>query len=299
MNAKILVSTDFSEASYDAMRLAHDIAKNDRATLALIHVVPHLATAADQSILDWLRDKAPKAAEMEKLTRETLAGKVAELQAEGLQVESYLEEGEPHAAIVRRAEEAQATLVVVGSHGRTGLKRMLLGSVAEQVVRYAHTPVLVARSGPMEGPVVTGTDLSEAARPGLVEAARLAAASKSELVVLHVVNMGWFGRAAVGVTASALSTAMNDTAAFKEARESVDAEIKAATEGLDVKVTVEVVAGDPAVVLVERAEAVKARLVVTSTHGRTGLKRALLGSVAERVVRLASTSVLVFRGVQS
>lgn len=296
MNAKILVSTDFSEASYDAVRLARDIAKNDQATLALVHVVPELSTATHQSMLEWLQDKAPKAAEVEKLTRETLAGKAEELRAEGITVETYLDEGEPHAAVVRRAEDIQATLVVVGSHGRTGLKRMLLGSVAEQVVRYAHTPVLVARPGPAEGPVVTGTDLSEAARRGLVEAARLAAASKSELVVLHVVSMGWFGRATAGVTASALSTAMTDTAAFKEAKEAVEAEVNAITAGLDLKVTIEVVAGDPAAVLVERAEAVKARLVVTATHGRTGLKRALLGSVAERIVRLSSTSVLVFRG---
>lgn len=296
MNAKILVSTDFSEASFDAVRHAHDIAKNDRATIALVHVVPRLAGDAHPSIFEWLQDKAPKAAEMEKLTRDTLAGKAAELKAEGIDVETHLVEGEPHAAIVQCAEDIQASLVVVGSHGRTGLKRMLLGSVAEQVVRYAHSPVLVARSGPVEGPVVTGTDLSQAARRGLSEAARLAAASGSELHVLHVVNMGLFGRTAVGVTAAALSTAMTDTAAFKEAKDAVEAEVAAASQGLSVKAQIDIVAGDPAVALVERAEAVKARLVVTATHGRTGLKRALLGSVAERVVRLAHTSVLVFRG---
>ncbi len=296
MSTTIVVSTDFSEVSYDALQHAHGIARADGATLALVHVLPELSGADHQSMLEWLQDKAPKAAAVEKLVRETLAGKAAELATDGVKVDTYLEEGEAHTAIVRRAEQLGAALVVVGSHGRTGIQRMLLGSVAERVVRFAHSPVLVARSGPLEGPVVTGTDLSEAARPGLVEAARLAAASKSELIVLYVLSAGWFGRSGVGVSPAALAEAMSGSSAFTEATQALDAEIALATRDLDVKVTREVTIGDPAAVLVQRAEDVKARLVVTATHGRTGLRRALIGSVAERIVRLAHTSVLVVRG---
>lgn len=296
MSTTIVVSTDFSEVSYDALQHAHGIARADGATLALVHVLPELSGADHQSMLEWLQDKAPKAASVEKLVRETLAGKAAELATDGVKVDTYLEEGEAHTAIVRRAEQLGAALVVVGSHGRTGIQRMLLGSVAERVVRFAHSPVLVARSGPLEGPVVTGTDLSEAARPGLVEAARLAAASKSELIVLYVLSAGWFGRSGVGVSPAALAEAMSGSSAFTEATQALDAEIALATRDLDVKVTREVTIGDPAAVLVQRAEDVKARLVVTATHGRTGLRRALIGSVAERIVRLAHTSVLVVRG---
>lgn len=296
MSTTILVSTDFSEVSYDALRLAHDIAKNDGADLALVHVLPEIPHADHQSMLEWLQDKAPKAVEVEKLVRDTLAGKAAELSADGVKVDTYLEEGEAHTAIVRRAEKLGAALVVVGSHGRTGIKRMLLGSVAEKVARFAHSPVLVARSGPVEGPVVTGTDLSEAARPGLREAAKLAAGSKSELIVLYVLNAGWFGRSGVGLSPAALAEAMSGSQSFKDAEKSLDDEIAIATKDLEVKVTREVTIGDPAGVLVQRAEDVKARLVVTSTHGRTGLRRALIGSVAERIVRLAHTSVLVVRG---
>ena len=296
MSTTIVVSTDFSEVSYDALQHAHGIARADGATLALVHVLPELSGADHQSMLEWLQDKAPKAASVEKLVRETLAGKAAELATDGVKVDTYLEEGEAHTAIVRRAEQLGAALVVVGSHGRTGIQRMLLGSVAERVVRFAHSPVLVARSGPLEGPVVTGTDLSEAARPGLVEAARLAAASKSELIVLYVLSAGWFGRSGVGLSPAALAEAMSGTQSFKDAEQALDAEIALATKDLDVKVTREVTIGDPAAVLVQRAEHVKARLVVTATHGRTGLRRALIGSVAERIVRLAHTSVLVVRG---
>ncbi len=296
MSTTILVSTDFSEVSYDAVRHARDIAKNDGVTLGLVHVVPELSGAHQQSMLEWLRDKAPKASETEKLIRETLAGKAAEIAAEGVTVETYLEEGEPHAAIVRCAERIDAALVVVGSHGRTGVKRMLLGSVAEQVVRYAHCPVLVARTGPAEGAVVAGTDLSEAARPGLREAAKLAAASNSELAVLYVLNPGWFGRSGVGLSPAALAEAMSGSESFTEAQQALDAEVALATKDLDVKVTRNVTVGDPAGVIVDHAEAVKARLVVTTTHGRTGLRRVLIGSVAERIVRLAQTSVLVVRG---
>lgn len=295
----VLVSTDFSEVSYEAVRHARDIAKADGATLALVHVVPKLAGVADQSMLDWLRDKAPKAAEQEKLVRETLAGKAAELAEGGLLVATHLEEGEPHAAIVSCAERISANLIVIGSHGRTGIKRMLLGSVAEQVVRYAHCPVLVARPGPQDGPVVTGTDLSEAARPGLAEAARLAASSGSELHVFYVLNAGWFGHSGVGLSPAALAEAMSGSQAFTEAHEALQREIDLATKGLQVKTVSKVTLGDAAAILVQHAEDVGARLVVTATHGRTGLRRALIGSVAERIVRLSHTSVLVVRAPQS
>ncbi|MFO0588014.1 MAG: universal stress protein [Polyangiaceae bacterium] len=295
----VLVSTDFSEVSYEAVRHARDIAKADGATLALVHVVPKLAGVADQSMLDWLRDKAPKAAEQEKLVRETLAGKAAELAEGGLLVATHLEEGEPpHAVIVECAERIGANLIVIGSHGRTGIKRMLLGSVAEHVVRYAHCPVLVARSGPQSGPVVTGTDLSEAARPGLAEAARLAASSGSELHVFYVLNAGWFGHSGVGLSPAALAEAMSGSQAFTEANESLQREIDLATKGLSVKTVGKVTIGDAAAILVQHAEDVGARLVVTATHGRTGLRRALIGSVAERIVRLSHTSVLVVRAPQ-
>jgi nucleotide-binding universal stress UspA family protein len=295
-NSKILVPTDFSDASEEAIRLGRDIAKHDGAVLALSHAIPEIWDVPDRSAHPWLLGDFADAQEIERRATEALAQKAAEIAKDGVQVETYIDGGEPHAAIVRRAEQLAASLVVVGSHGRTGLSRMVLGSVAEKVVRYAHSPVLVARKSPTDGPVVTGTDLSEAARLGVREAARLAAARKSELIVLHVVDLGWMGRSPFAVDTAALSAAVGKSEGMKEAERRLSEEIALATKDIDVKITRDVSVGDPAAVLVRWAEDSNARLVVVSTHGRTGLSRALLGSVAERVVRLSHTSVLAFRG---
>ena len=143
--------------------------------------------------------------------------------------------------------------------------------------------------------MLTATDFSEAAKPGMRAAAMEAARAGSLLQALHIFPLAWPGATPYAVDAAGLSAALSDTEALKRATEDLDKAIAEATRGLIVQSKGEVLVGDPATLIVQRAEAVQARLLVVSTHGRTGLARALMGSVAERVVRLAHTSVLAVR----
>ncbi|MEZ4296514.1 MAG: universal stress protein [Polyangiaceae bacterium] len=294
MSTRILLATDFSDASEEASQQAHAIAARDHAALGICHVVPETLPANVQ-VPVWVGTQLPDAAAIFKAAADALDRKATALSAGGVQVETFVEEGEAYAGIVRTAESFAADLVVVGSHGRTGISRMLLGSVAEKVVRHAPCAVRVARKGPETGPVITATDFSEASKPGLRAAAREAARTGSDLVVLFVFDLAWPGATPYAIDASGLSAVVSDTEAIRRSNEDLNKIIAETTQGVLVQAKGEVLVGDPATLIVRRAEEMNARLVVLSTHGRTGLSRVLLGSVAERVVRLAHTSVLAVR----
>ncbi|HKY36792.1 MAG TPA: universal stress protein [Polyangiaceae bacterium] len=144
---KILVPTDFSESSQAALQQAAELARALDASLELLHVweVPvflpgELIVSNDGSqgnLIDYVRDRA----------NQRLAALVARSEQEGIHfsaVSCIL--SIPHATIVDLATADKHDLIVVGSHGRTGFKRALLGSVAERVVRHAPCTVVVARA---------------------------------------------------------------------------------------------------------------------------------------------------------
>jgi nucleotide-binding universal stress UspA family protein len=290
MPTRILIATDFSDASEEAIRQAHAIAARDHAILGLCQVVP-------EPLPEWVQSHVPSIEEIERRALEATERRAAELRNGGVRVvEAFVSVGRDYAEIVRRAETFAADLIVVGSHGRTGLARTLLGSVAERVVQHAPCAVLVARKGPDAGPVVTSTDFSEASKPGLRAAATEAARTGSPLIGLHVIELAWQGKTPFAADAWGLSTVESDAEAVRRATADLDKTLEEAARGHIVEVRGEVLAGAPATRIVERAEQLQARLVVVSTHGRTGLARTLLGSVAEKVVRHAHTSVLVVRG---
>lgn len=295
MHQRILFATDFSDASEEALRQASSIGTRDKAVVGVCHVLPRPNT-----VPAWLPGQILSDGEVEQRTRDALEGRAAVLTNAGVpKTEIFVERGDFYAAVVRRAEAFGADLIVVGSHGRTGISRMLLGSVAERVVRHAHCAVLVARPSPEAGPVIASTDLSEASRAGLRAAAQEAARTGSDLIAVHVLDVDFPGGLPYGVNTAGMMDALKDTDELKETREALEKAVTEATGPLGVKATLEVTVGDPAAAIVQRAEDLAARLVVLSTHGRTGLSRMLLGSVAEKVVRHAHVSVLAMRAKEA
>jgi nucleotide-binding universal stress UspA family protein len=137
----ILHPTDFSQHSDYALRLAGSLARDHEARLIILHVVltlgPELVTygeAASQLQPESYRHKL-----WEELRRVQLPDPV-------VSIEHLLAEGDPAAEIVRTAQETGAELIVMATHGRTGLQRLLMGSVAEQVMRKASCPVLTVKT---------------------------------------------------------------------------------------------------------------------------------------------------------
>ncbi len=133
----VVVPVDFSEASFDAVRTARELVELAGA-LHVVHVLPVLQATEPGVIWDTINDPSriehAEAALREKLSGDDLAG-----------IDVRIVIGNPGSEIAATAEQCEADLIVLPSHGRSGLSRILLGSVAERVVRLAHCPVLVIR----------------------------------------------------------------------------------------------------------------------------------------------------------
>jgi nucleotide-binding universal stress UspA family protein len=141
---RILYATDFSPASGAAFRRAVELARADRAALTIAHVysavIPVMGEGfAPPQLYDTIVADVRARAERE------LGRLVRGARKTGIRVKGLLLEGVPHDRIVRAARSTRADLVVLGTHGRTGLGRFFLGSVASRVVTLAPCPVLTVR----------------------------------------------------------------------------------------------------------------------------------------------------------
>lgn len=292
---RILVATDLSEAADDALRQAHEWAVAAGASLEVCHIV---ANPMRSNPLFPQRG-AGQAGEMESLMlrAQTEVGvRVATITGrEASAVTLVVDDGVPYARVVQLAEERHVDVLVVGSHGYTGLRQALLGSVADKIVRYAHCAVLVARPPKHKtGAVVAASDFSDPAFPALEAGAQEAKRRGGKLTMMHCLE----GETAIvdpmgGIMGVGVATrAPEVTAQLKKmARDKLhEAFTTFGAQGESL-----VVEGNAARAIVHAAESHEAELVCIGTHGRTGLKRLLLGSTAELVVKAAPCSVLVVR----
>ncbi|MRG94737.1 universal stress protein [Polyangium spumosum] len=290
----VLVATDLSESADVAIKLGHEYAERAGGKLVVCHVVHEVlrsaplfpqAVQADMEAVIHAESRA--AAAVEDRVKE-ITGRPSN----GFEVR--IESGGADAAILRVAEEVAATLVVTGSRGLTGIARLLLGNVAERIVRYAHCPVLVARSHARTNKVLASTDLSELSQPGIALAGQVAAMQGATLTVLHSLDI--LPAPAFGFTVPfGGAPVVPPPELIEQMRTGADGVLAGIIERMGMKAERRVTDGDAATAVLRTAEELDAELVVVSTHGRTGLARVALGSVAEKIVRGAHCSVLVAR----
>jgi nucleotide-binding universal stress UspA family protein len=287
---KILCPIDFSPGSQHAMRVAVRLAAASDAELMLTHVwyLPPLAYGGEYPI-------APDAVQL--LVDDDERG-LAEAAAEASQlgakrVTTKLLTGVPWDRIVDMLRgDAAIDLVVMGTQGRTGLGRILLGSVAENVVRHAPCPVLVTRASDAEKPfdhILCPVDFSDSSQQAVELAAKLAAPGGAGITLLHVLELP------VSYSGEPLVPGFVEDLDKHSARllEQWATELKAK---VSVPVTARTRIGSPgAQILAAQDGDPTFDLVVMGSHGRTGLRRVLLGSVAEQVIRHAGCPVLVTR----
>jgi universal stress protein A len=141
---RILVPTDFSDCALPAVRYAAELADKFSAELILLHVVPDTVLALPDAVMPT---PAPMAdlAELTESGKTGLANLIAAEKLESRHPRPEVRIGSPATEIVAAAKDLHADLVCVGTHGRGGLARVILGSVAEMVVRQAPCPVLTVR----------------------------------------------------------------------------------------------------------------------------------------------------------
>ena len=144
MSRRIVHPTDFSTASRAAFAKAVEMAKADRGELLLVHVLsPVMPVPGDGYISPKVYDEI--AASTRAWAQKQLDKLLAKAKAAGARVKGLLVEGVPHEQIVRLAKSKRADVVVMGTHGRSGLAKLFLGSVAGRVVAAAPCPVLTVR----------------------------------------------------------------------------------------------------------------------------------------------------------
>jgi nucleotide-binding universal stress UspA family protein len=291
---KILVPLDFSPASLEALDYAVWLAKQFRAAIHLVHVYPpDEASAAGAGHLLF------ESAEAIERLNEELTGIHRKHMPNFRPENCHIRSGRPYQEIVGVAREIDADLIALSTRGHSGLKHLLLGSTAERVVRNVTCPVLVTRKRKQKSKansktfairtILVPTDFSQCSLAGTEYAAFLAKNLHATLRLFHAMypytNYVFVDRA--GVRLSGLAEAVEETT-----RQEMDA-LKRMDFLRGLRVETEILPGSAVDEICAAAGDPKVDLIVTSTHGHTGLKHALIGSVAEHVARYAECPVLV------
>ncbi|MGH3147522.1 MAG: universal stress protein, partial [Rubrobacter sp.] len=196
--------------------------------------------------------------------------------------------GRPEKEIVRLAGVLEAGMIVVGSRGLGAVGRALMGGVSDSVVRHAHCPVLVVRGQPLAFPtkILLATDGSEEAYLAGSTIAELARDSDSEVHVLHVGS---------AVPAYFVATEEEPGRMAREARKTLDDQVERLEAADGTVGRAHLSFGRPPEEIVALAETIGAGLIVMGSRGRGGIRRALMGSVSDSVIRHAHCPVLVVR----
>lgn len=285
---RVLIASDLSEASDEALKQGVELAAGGE--VALCHVMPDLGTHALLA-QEYGTDVNAQVALQPRLV-EALSGQYARLFPGAAVPELFIEQGSDYDQILHRAEAWGAELIALGTHGRRGLRRWLLGSVADQVVRSAHCPVLVARPSP-RGAVLAATDLAEPGLPAIQAASVEAARRKAKLVVMHAMELPREGDAAMGLLGAL--PALDPPEVRSQKRGLASQIINSALGSLNARGEIVIAEDDPVEETLQLARTLPTELIVVSTHGRTGLARVVLGSRASQILEKAPCSVLVAR----
>lgn len=288
----LLVATDFSPGADRALAWAVHLAARYEAEVHVLHVSHHEAAVRSPSRLDAGEEASPES------VAETPMRRVLQRYREaGVPLHTHIEQGTAVAPRIARAAHAQhADLVVVGTHGRRGVRRLMLGSVAEEVVRTADRPVLVVppeahAPEPELGRVLMPIDFSGFSLGALPWARGLSEAFEARLELYHVIES--YSLAEVyGLEAILVSGAHPSMKALAhEMAERIQQELTAA----HIDAAVHLDEGHAAASITQFARTYGADMIVMASHGRTGFQRFLLGSVTTRVLRTAPCPMLIVR----
>jgi nucleotide-binding universal stress UspA family protein len=283
MIGTVIVPLDGSELAEQVLPYARAIAEKSNVPLQFVRVVAEDDPASErEEARTYLRQQA---------------------EAIGDRVQISVRMGDPGEQIVKAAEEANNPLIVMATHGRTGLRRIFSGSVAQHVVRESGAPVFLVRRETKErqdslvGTVAVPLDGSVYSEAALPYAKEMARDFDADLLLVRVAETsqvyGMLTPEPVGV---ASAEAINELTAqlIQEAQEYLEKTAAALRqEGFNVKT--ETLEGFPADQLLALERTVPVNLIVMATRGRSGLGRIVFGSVAERVLQNGTTPILMIK----
>lgn len=281
----VLVATDLSEHASLALQAADVLARERNAPLYVVHVMPEMYSV--HALFPQLNlETAFSFTALEQQAAEAVTKHVKD--QTGRTTDSYtilLANGTADAGITEHAEQVNAETIVIGSSG--GGLASLLGRTVRRVVRHAPCDVLVVRKGTGRG-VVAGTDFSEASDGAVVRA--VAEANRRGVKLDLVYSLDFIPP---GISMPGVDVALPSLSALDQVRTQMQQLLHEHAAKFDANAVLR--EGPAAYGLGEVAREKNAGLVVVGTHGRTGLGRFALGSVAETVVEVSPCSVLVVR----
>ena len=288
MYRSIIVTVDGSPLAEKALPYAMAVGRASGAKISILQVVPAAGRNASNETTAAQADGIAHAqAHVDRLVKAL---------GSGLDVEGVVTVGEPASAILQEAQQRQADLVVMSTHGRSGIGRWIYGSVADNVMRSSHLPVLLVSAHchsvwptDRRPRILVPLDGSDVARGAITAAADLADAVQGDLLLVQVVELHppMYG------DPSAYAV-IDPTLELDEARghlESVAAGLR--SQGRSVQVTDAVGAAVTSIADIADKRAVD--VIAMSTRGSGGLTRLIMGSVATGIVQRATTPVLVVR----
>lgn len=289
MSDTILVPTDGSPESERALDIAIPLAKALGLSIVMFWCwegLPDFEETFPEAFTQQITEK-------ETADRAEAAAALARrrIEPEGVAWEIRSAVGDPGTEIVDLAQQLEARYIAMSTHGRSGLKRWRLGSVADRVMRHAETDTIIVAPDP-DVPlrptierILAPLDGSERAERALEDAVVIARAAGASILLL---------RAYLTVIAtSPVGLDVAYTQANEAALAAAQRYLAAVAEQIDVPIETTVFGGDAAQAIIEASEGVD--LVVMSSHGRGGLLRAALGSTTDAVIRGSGKPVLVSR----
>ena len=290
---RILVPVDFSEASKKAVTYGLTLADQFNAKLILAHIVPEssaLAYAFPTETFEIEKEQVEKA-------QSAIEDLVPAEYAAQHNIQKIVKTGSIEAELLAIVQNEGADLVVMGTHGRRRLGRWFLGSVTEHILRKVPVPVLTVSHVDTEKHeigmvslkrILYATDLSESSNAGLKYAVEIARAAGSQLTVMHAI---YYPDRKLWAPGGVPGLESERSADVQEMRKKL-AEVLAQETPQEMQVETLVVEGKPFERILEIAGERATDIIVLNLQSKTTLERTLIGSTAERVVRLAPIPVL-------
>ncbi len=298
MYTRILVPLDGSELAEEVLPYVRILARAFQASIELLRVFEPVSPSVADPDHGLYLDRIVESIRIQ--TQDYLEAVASSLREEGLTVASTVHEGSPATHIVHEAEKKSVSLIAMSTHGRSGMSRWVLGSITDKVLHATTKPLLVVRSQEPQvlsgkvrlNTVIVPLDGSELAEQVLPHVVGLARALDAKVMLLRVTaspaDYHPLGYAVGPYTDLSIEVDAEAADYLDQVGQKLRGEgISSVEQGL--------LHGDPAGAIVDTARRTPDSMVAMTTHGRSGVGRWLMGSIADRVVRYCGDPVLVVR----
>jgi nucleotide-binding universal stress UspA family protein len=280
---KVLVPVDGSESSFHALEQAFQFSSTEKSWITVVCVAPYYQGDLDTLVAgDKLQARMRQPCEKALIKAREIAAR------KGHTIKTVLlEEGEPSSRIVDLADAEHTEMIIIGRSGHSNLERVFVGSVTQRVIGHSHGDVVVVPNGvPLAWKkIMVATDGSPCSLAAIERAVYFAKAYDSEIDVVSVAD----------IPAEFYGEAPDLTEEFERmAKGYADAAVQICRDK-GITATSQVVEGVAYKAIPDLAKKLGSQVIIVGSHGRTGMRRLLMGSVAEKVIGIASCPVLVAR----